>query len=675
VGTIDPASIRHEQGFAYTVKLKQASSYEFWNLAAGDDSGSSSNLVLFEDGQQLSQAHTSHNDIRLLGKGRYSYWDSDLYFSSTDATAPSRGLHVYSFRVAQQIPVWLMYAALGCAVILIFQGLLGSNTVRRIALVTSIVGVVIYFMFLESAFWGSWTLIDLQRDSRSYLWPAATALFEGHWFRIERPFLYPLLAYEAIKLGGSLQALVLTQLVLYATASIVLYMTVLAALFSSLNLILERTKAFAVAHIFAIAAGFGYFVLSSHYLASAFYIGPELVSSVAALLALSLCLLLINYRHPVVSSAALALAAAVCAALLVGFKPAMTATAGLTLVLAAWGLVRHSQNLSRLVLGLILITMLAMPIAVFSVDGHFARKYGDTRWDTDGPVSAFCNNAPLIADNLQTPDSAGNRLLGETGATDVVAFLRAVINEQHPRGGTWRIEGYNGDVCQYDLKDWRQGLENKYFGATTQEIARTYRWLVIGSILEAPGAFAKRVFTQLKAYVTSNEVTCEVLRQEQRSPGHLPPPAFAVDGSVVDQLVSKYGLGPTDQSFPAATGSDLVCRSLSWMVGGLQLPIISIAVILALLSCGWRRSRQREASTGATAVLLTAGFWLSGAALVALVHTFDVYRYVVVMFPIFIATLAIASGYIVEILVSLARFCRALWPKMRSPARSQSRAQ
>jgi hypothetical protein len=564
-----------------------------------------------------------------------------------------------------------MYAALGCAVILIFQGLLGSNAVRRIALVTSIVGVVIYFMFLGSALWGSWTLIDLQRDSRSYLWPAATALFEGHWFRIERPFLYPLLAYEAIKLGGSLQALVLTQLVLYATAGIVLYTTVLAALFSSLNPILETTKAFVVAHIFAIAAGFGYFVLSSHYLGSAFYIGPELVSSVAALLALFLCLLLIYYRRPVVSSAALALAAAFCAALLVGFKPAMTVTAGLTLVLAAWGLVRHSQNLSRLVLGLILITMLAMPIAVLIVDGYFARKYGDTKWDTDGPVSAFCNNAPLIADNLQTSESAGNRLLGKTGAMEVAAFLRTVINEQHPRGGAWRIEGYNGDVCQYDLRDWREHLESKYFGATSQEIARTYQWLVIGSILEVPGAFAKRVFTQMKAYVTSNEVTCEVLRQEQRSPGHLPPPAFAVDGSVVDQLVSKYGVGPTDQSFPATPGSDLVCRSSSRMVSELRLPIISMAFILALFSFGWRRSRQREVSPGATAVLLTTGFWLSGAAIVALVHTFDVYRYVVVMFPIFIATLAIASGYIVEILVSLARFCRALWPKNANSVRKE----
>jgi hypothetical protein len=127
VGTIDPASVRHELGLAYTVKLKRTSPSAFWNLAAGDKSGAPSKLVLFEDGQQLSQAHALHDDIRLLGKGRYSHWSSALYFSSTDATAPSRGLHVYSFRVPQGIPAWLKSAALGCAVVLLLQGLFVSK--------------------------------------------------------------------------------------------------------------------------------------------------------------------------------------------------------------------------------------------------------------------------------------------------------------------------------------------------------------------------------------------------------------------------------------------------------------------------------------------------------------------------------------------------------------------
>jgi hypothetical protein len=238
---------------------------------------------------------------------------------------------------------------------------------------------------------------------------------------------------------------------------------------------------------------------------------------------------------------------------------------------------------------------------------------------------------------FKRPDSAGNRLLGKSGASDVAAFLRAVIDESDR---AWPIEGYNGDFCQYDLKEWRWHLEKNYFGASTQEIARTYRWLLIGSILEAPGTFAERVFTQMKAYVASNQVTCEVSRQQQRSP---------VTGDVVDKLVATYGFGPPDQNFPSAPGADFICRSLAQVVSGLQLPVTSAAVILALISCGWRKSRQRKASPGAMAVLLTTSFWLSGAAIVALVHTFDVYRYFVVMFPVFIATFTITSGYILEV--------------------------
>ena len=643
VGTIGPASVGHEQGLAYTVELKKTSPSAFWNFAAGDNnSGSFSKLVLFEDGQQLHQAHASHDDIRLLGKGRYSHWGSYLFFSSTDATAPSGGLHVYSFRVPQRIPAWLWVGALGCTVILLFQGLFGSRSVSRVVIVASIIGVLIYFVFLASVLWGSWALIDLQPDSKGYLVPAATALFEGHWLRASRPFGYSLLAYKAIKLGGSLHALVLTQLVLYVTASLLLYTAIFVPLFASFNLVFERVKAVTVAHIFAAATVLVYFLLSSYYLSTVFYVAPELVSSVTALSALSLCLiLLINNRHPLVISAAFALAAAACAALLVGFKPSMSATAGLTLVLAACGLVLHRRNLSRLGLGLVLATMLAMPTAVLVVDGYFARKYHDTSWDLFGPVTAFCNNAPLIADNLQTPDSAGNRLLGKTGASEVAAFLRAVMNQ--PDGG-YRIEGYNGDgFCVYNFGEWRSRLENKYFGANTQEVARTYRWLIIGSILEAPGSYAKRVLTQMKAYVTRKQMTCGALRQQQRN---------VTNWSVVDRLVAKYGLGPTDQSFPSTPGADSVCGPLAQMVNGLQLPVISVAVILALISCVWRRSRQREASPGARAVLLSTGFWLSGAIIVALTETFDVYRYVTVMFPVFIATFAIAIGHIVEMTAS-----------------------
>lgn len=46
-------------------------------------------LLLFEGDQMMGPAHSLHGDIRMLGEGRFSHWDSNLYFSTTDGTDPN----------------------------------------------------------------------------------------------------------------------------------------------------------------------------------------------------------------------------------------------------------------------------------------------------------------------------------------------------------------------------------------------------------------------------------------------------------------------------------------------------------------------------------------------------------------------------------------------------------
>jgi hypothetical protein len=55
-----------------------------------------SGVLLLEDGEPLGPAHCSHDDIRTLGKGRYSHWGTCLYFSSSDHTDPNSNGRVYS---------------------------------------------------------------------------------------------------------------------------------------------------------------------------------------------------------------------------------------------------------------------------------------------------------------------------------------------------------------------------------------------------------------------------------------------------------------------------------------------------------------------------------------------------------------------------------------------------
>jgi hypothetical protein len=56
-----------------------------------------STLVLCEDQKQLGPAHSLHDDIRTIGRGRYSHWSSDVIFSSSDNSDPNTNGRRYSY--------------------------------------------------------------------------------------------------------------------------------------------------------------------------------------------------------------------------------------------------------------------------------------------------------------------------------------------------------------------------------------------------------------------------------------------------------------------------------------------------------------------------------------------------------------------------------------------------
>ena len=45
-------------------------------------------LLLLEDDLPLAAPHTAHDEIRRLGRGRYSHWGRCIYFSTSDNTDP-----------------------------------------------------------------------------------------------------------------------------------------------------------------------------------------------------------------------------------------------------------------------------------------------------------------------------------------------------------------------------------------------------------------------------------------------------------------------------------------------------------------------------------------------------------------------------------------------------------
>jgi hypothetical protein len=57
-----------------------------WRMIS--DQEGSSMLILLEDEIPLAAPHIAHDEIRRLGRGRYSHWGRRIYFSTSDNTDP-----------------------------------------------------------------------------------------------------------------------------------------------------------------------------------------------------------------------------------------------------------------------------------------------------------------------------------------------------------------------------------------------------------------------------------------------------------------------------------------------------------------------------------------------------------------------------------------------------------
>lgn len=85
---IDPSEITSELGFAYTYKTMAQRFRCGCVLGDTNENPVGSTMRLYENGVELKKSHTQHADIREIGRGAFSHWGSDLYFSTSDNTDP-----------------------------------------------------------------------------------------------------------------------------------------------------------------------------------------------------------------------------------------------------------------------------------------------------------------------------------------------------------------------------------------------------------------------------------------------------------------------------------------------------------------------------------------------------------------------------------------------------------
>ncbi|MFA7174001.1 MAG: hypothetical protein WC340_11420 [Kiritimatiellia bacterium] len=96
-GTISPQQITHEIGLCYNYSLGQRYPGD------GLEGMPPSKLKLFEDGKELGPAHTLHAQIREHGHGRFSHWQTVLYFTASDGSDPRTNGRRYTWRIKEQI--------------------------------------------------------------------------------------------------------------------------------------------------------------------------------------------------------------------------------------------------------------------------------------------------------------------------------------------------------------------------------------------------------------------------------------------------------------------------------------------------------------------------------------------------------------------------------------------
>ena len=94
VGTrINTAAAQPELGFAFLMPLPTGAPSDSL------DDQTISTLQLYEDGMALGPAHSLHDDIRNIGRGRFSHWLDEIYFTASDNSSPVTNGRTYSYEI------------------------------------------------------------------------------------------------------------------------------------------------------------------------------------------------------------------------------------------------------------------------------------------------------------------------------------------------------------------------------------------------------------------------------------------------------------------------------------------------------------------------------------------------------------------------------------------------
>jgi hypothetical protein len=190
--------IRHEQGLAYIAATS--------NEDLSGKNQSSPGIVL-ENGLPLAgPADSLHDDIRTTGKGRYSFWGTEVYFSSSDGTSPQTNGRAYSIRFPTMVPrsiALAAYIAALAAVLVIFAASFPTEATRFAARKVAALYLGPFFALMAALALGCGALLFLGYLGRHGFPEVVQEFAPARWIQPELPYGKTYLA-RGLYLAGAL---------------------------------------------------------------------------------------------------------------------------------------------------------------------------------------------------------------------------------------------------------------------------------------------------------------------------------------------------------------------------------------------------------------------------------------------------------------------------------------
>lgn len=443
---------------------------------------------------------------------------------------------------------------------------------------------------------------------------------------VDRNVGYPALVALALLTPRPALALVVMQAALVATAFAAIYVALRRWVLPRLELATPQRSLAGAIVLTGLAAASLYSVI---HVQIAALLTEILFASLALLAVLATVWLVLPERvsrRPWLETACVALVAGLPAVV----KPHWQFAGPLLALIAGGWLWRRTSgtksgagaSLVRLVAAIVL--PLAIVLAAIAADRAIGARFSPREQALFGPRTAFCNHAHLV---LATMTRRSNLQLQQGDAAFEAAFKAELQSQVASHNGGWTLLGFNGDLCTYS--NALSALLDRRFPEPGEQA-----WFLVASLARAaladPLPYAMKVLRQMAA---------GFLTAFPRFAIHTPPgvegyrQAEAVyklprDFTRGVQLVAEHGPLPSRQLLRGTWPGRLVHLSLAIVFfgfAGLLVTLVLLSVAVPVWRWQWWTAEVRNLYLAFVVLPLFA--LLAHHVLIALVHSFDIWRY------------------------------------------------